>query len=189
MSSSLLLDRRSCDRHPGYQVRQVVGLGRARETIERQLEEQGVILPFVQRAEWLRMLGYPDSTLLVAADENRSAQAAVAIAIERRRTLPGHRIYKVERFGATVAPRAADQLLAAVAEAAREDRRCIRVRIELFERNPQFRQRLAYALKELGFVKSQRPASYVRTPCLDLSPSEEELFANMAASARRNVRA
>src|SRR5690242_13273249 len=157
ISSSLLLDRRSDDRHSGYQVRQVVGLGRVRETIERQLEEQGVILPFVQRAEWLRMLGYFDSTLLVAADENRCAHAAVAIAIERSRTLQGHRIYRVERFGATGAPDAADQLLAAIAEAAREDRRCIRVRIELFERDPQHRQRLAYTLKELGFVKSQRP--------------------------------
>ena len=189
MSSSLLLDRRSYNRHPGYQVRTVVGLGRVRETIERQLEQQGIVLPFVQRAEWLRMLGYPDSTLLVAGDENRSPHAAVAIAIGRSRALPGHRIYKVERFGVTGAPEAADQLLAAIAEAAREDRRCIRVRIELFERDPELRKRLAFTLRELGFIKSQRPESYVRTPCLDLSPSEEELFANVAASARRNVRA
>jgi hypothetical protein len=189
MSSTSISAGRGADRHRGYQVQRVVGLGRGRETIERQLEEQGVVLPFAQRAEWLRMFGYPDSTLLVAADENHSAHAAVAIAIGRSRTLPGHRIYKIERFGATESPEAADQLLSAIADAARTDRRCIRVRIELFERDPHLRQRLAYTLKELGFVKSEKPESYVRTPCLDLSPSEEELFAKVAASARRNVRA
>ena len=167
----------------------MTGLGGGREIVEQQLEEQGVVLPFAQRAQGLRMFGYADSTLLVAADQGGSARAAVAIAIGRSRTLPGHRIYKVERFGATESPEAAEQLLSAIADAARADRRCIRVRIELFERDLHLRQRLAHTLKELGFVKSQKPESYVRTPCLDLSPSEDELFAKVAASARRNVRA
>jgi hypothetical protein len=172
-----------------YWVHRVVGLGGARDATEHQLEEQGVPLPFAQRAEWLRLTGYRDSKLLIVADASHRARAAAAIAVGRSRALPGHRLYKVERFGASPLPAADDELLNAITNAAHEDRLCIRVRIELFERDAELRQRLARTLKELGFVRSARTESYVRTPCLDLAPSEQELFARIAASARRNVRA
>jgi len=175
--------------HSAYRVHRVVGLDDARDAIERQLEGQGVVLPFAQQAAWLRLTGYRNSVLLIAANAAQHARAAAAIAIGRSRSMPGHRIYKVERFCASPSTAADDALLNAIGAAARADRLCIRLRIELFERDAELRRRLAQSLQRLGFVRSARMESYASTPCLDLGPSEQELFANIAASARRNVRA
>jgi hypothetical protein len=168
---------------------QVSGLGSERTATERQLETHGIMLPLAQSAEWLRLRGYRSSTLFTAVDSKELPHAAAAIAIEPSRSLPGHRIFRLERLSATASAGADDELLAGIVEAARSDRRCIRAQIGLFEREPQSRQRLAQTLKRLGFTRSARSESYIRTPCLDLALSEDELFAKCAASARRNVRA
>lgn len=173
-----------------YRVHRVLGLSSLREAAERQLAGKNILLPFAQRAEWLRLLGYRNAILLIAADAiTQQPHAAASIAVGRSRSLPGHHIYKVERFGAGRSATADDELLNAIAEVARSDRLCIRARVELFERDSALRQRLARTLKELGFVRTMTPASYVCTPCLDLSPPESVLFAKISPSARRNVRA
>lgn len=189
MSSRSITIPSGSNAHSAHRVHRVVGLHRSRDEIERELEGQGLPLPFAQKAEWLRLMGYHDSTLVIVGDASNQVHAAAAIGIGRSRSLPGHRIYKVERLSASRSAAADVALLSAIAAAARADRLCIRLRIELFERDATLRLRLAETLHQLGFIKSAKTESYAQTPCLDLEASEEELFAGLAASARRNIRA
>ena len=187
--SSLAMSAPLTRDHVGQRrLRHVVGFGPARNAAERQLEDAGLVLPFSQRAEWLQAVGYQNSALFIVDCDER-AQAAIGIGIGHSRSLPGHLIYRVDRVGASVSGEADADLLEGIRDATFADRRCIRLQVEVFEREPELRERLASTLQGLGFVRAPHTASYLRTPCLDLGPSEEALFAKVAASARRNVRA
>jgi hypothetical protein len=99
-----------------------------------------------------------------------------------------HFIYRVERLASCETERDDTALLKAIIDAAHSDRFCIRLHLGVFEPDASRRQRLGTVLGESGFVRAQQPESYRRTPSLDLQMSEEELFAGLASSARRNVR-
>lgn len=170
-------------------VQHIPGFGIAREAAEEQLDRDGIVLPFPQRAQWHRALGEPSTALIVAADEAGVPKAAAGISIGRSRALPLHSIYRVERLAATHDDILDENLLHGIAAAARLDPRCIRLHVGIFERNAEQRSRLGAFLLQSGFVKAGQPESYRRTPSLDLEPSEEDLFLKVAPSARRNVRA
>lgn len=167
----------------------VAGLGAAREATEKTLAQLGVVLPVPQTAGWLRAVGCHDSSLVVSVAADGRPDAAVGIGIGRTRSLPGHVVHRVQRLAATDNVDRDATLLAALSEAARDDLRCIRLHLELFERDGERRARLGDSLRALGFVKAATPTAYVRTPSLDLGPSADELFAKCTTSARRNVRA
>jgi hypothetical protein len=170
-------------------VQHISGFGIAREAAEEQLDRDGIILPFPQRAQWHRALGEPNSALVVAADDDGVPKAAAGISIGRSRALPLHSIYRVERLAASADDILDASLLHGIADAARRDPRCIRLHVGIFERNAERRSRLGAMMLQAGFVKARLPESYGRTPSLDLEASEEELFLKVAPSARRNVRA
>ena len=156
---------------------------------EQQLASNGVVLPTPQTAQWLVGVGCNDSKLLTTFDCDGHVSGALGVGIGRSRSLPGHVIYRVPRLAACREASAETMLLEGLAQIARRDPRCIRLHIELFEPDPELRARLSKTLQELGFVKAAEPTAYAYTPYLDLGPSEDELFAKCASSARRNVRA
>lgn len=174
--------------HPESRSEVVLGFGPARDAAERRLAQEGVVLPVPQTAEWLRALGYGDSALIICTAASR-ANAALGIGIGRSRSLPGHTIYRVERLAGCADADSETALLQRVTDMARRDPRCLRVHLELFERSEDRRARLGSVLQRLGFAKAATPTAYLRTPSLDLTSSEADLFARCSSSARRNVRA
>ena len=168
--------------------RPVTGFGRERQEAEQELDEQRVPLPITQSAEWLIASGYVGSTLITARDSSGRPVAAAGVGIGRTRSLPGHVIYRIDRFGASGVIAADEEILRGLTRAARDDARCVRVHLGIFERDATARQQLAAILSTLGYVKALNTSGYQRTLSLDLNRAEGELFANLAASARRNVR-
>ena len=175
--------------NPQHRIQRISGFGTAREAAEQELEKQGIVLPFPQRGEWHQAMGESSSALVVAHDADGRARAAAGIGIGRTRALPLHSIYRVERLASSETDAGDVALLKAIADAAYSDPFCIRLHLGIFEPEPERRLRLGALLGEAGFVKAQHPESYRRTPSLDLQASEEDLFAKVASSARRNVRA
>jgi hypothetical protein len=171
-----------------HRIHRITGFGSAREAAEKELDSQGIVLPFPQRGEWHQAIGEWSSALVVASDAEGRARAAAGIGIGRSRALPWHCIYQVERLASSETD-VEVALVNGIADAAHSDPFCIRVRLGIFEPDPERRLRLGTLLGECGFIKAQQPERYRRTPSLDLQASEEQLFSKVASSARRNVRA
>lgn len=171
-----------------HRIEHIAGFGSAREAVEHELESDGIVLPFPQRAEWHQAIGHSRSSLVVARDPEGKARAAVGIGIGRSRSLPLHFIYRVERLGSWETEEDDATLLRAILDTANSDQFCIRVHLGIFEPDPERRSRIGTVLENAGFVRAQHPESYRRTPSLDLQEPEDGLFSRLASSARRNVR-
>jgi len=164
------------------------GFGADRQSLERELERHGIALPIRHHVEWLRAEGASDALLCVARDPEGAPVAATVAAVAPSRALPGHHLYRVERFSSS-SDAADDALLSTLADAARRDRRCLRLSVELFERDAGRRNRLGETLGALGFVREAVPRNYRRTVSMELTSGEAALFAGLAGKVRRDVRA
>jgi len=161
----------------------------ARDAVERQLADVGFTLPTAQAAAWLSLFEYSDRALVVARDAADVPRRAIGVAIGRSRALPGHRTYRVERLGAGDDADTDAALLEALTAAARADARCLRVNVDVFDRDNARRARLGAQLAALGYRRVSEPRMYERTVALDLEGTEDELFARIDKTARRHVRA
>ncbi|MGH7623035.1 MAG: hypothetical protein ACREMU_11895, partial [Gemmatimonadaceae bacterium] len=170
------------------QVDLVTGLGSDRARAEASLEELGLVLPLAQRALWLQARGSDDALMIVARNDGDRPVAATGVSIALSRAMPGHRLYRVERMSAAQRDDVDDALLLALMNAARRDASCLRVSIEVFERDDTRRARLSRILREHGFVGSVEMRSYERTLALELSPGADALLAGLAMKVRRNIR-
>ncbi len=167
-------------------VRRVDGFSAARDAAERMLSENGVVLPVPQLARWQRAHRTSDSVLLVVEDARSVVIGALSAAISWSRALPGHRIYRVERFASVSA--AADAALAAeLGRIARRDPLCLRLVVEIFEADADARNRLRAEIERQGFVRTGTSRRYTRTFAVDLHGTEEELYARLNKTVRKNV--
>jgi lipid II:glycine glycyltransferase (peptidoglycan interpeptide bridge formation enzyme) len=107
------------------------------------------------------------------------------------RALPGHRLLHLLRFGeggGGLTESSLDEGLAFLALHARRDRLVLRVTVDSFAVDGNARQRTADALQNHGFARVPTTRSYPRTLLLDLSATEEALFAGLHKNARQGVR-
>lgn len=169
-------------------VEQVEGFGARRQAAEHELAAKEIALPLPQRAEWQRAADLEDTVLLVVRDRDGEPIAAQSVGISISRALPGHRIYRVERFSAGSSPEVAVALVGALARLARNDSRCLRLIVETFDRDPTSRERLGRALRAAGFEQSPTQRMYRNTLALDLQRTEEEIFARLQSKARRDIK-
>src|SRR5206468_7078252 len=106
-------------------------------------------------------VGCRDSSLLVSVGPDGRADGAVGIGIGRSRSLPGHVVYRVQRLSASEDAYGETMLLEGLSEAARRNPSCIRLHLEVFERDEELRTRLGKSLQALGFVKASSPSAYL----------------------------
>ncbi len=172
----------------GLSVTHRRGFGDARRADEGAVALAGVAFPISQRAEWCEAVGCDDSLLVIARDSADRVRGAMGVEIAPSRALPGHSLYRVERFSSTADDRVDHALLSHIVDVARRDSRCLRLTIETFERDIAARERLAQSLRALGFVHRQSQRSYARTLALDLAPGEPALLAALNLKVRRNIR-
>jgi CelD/BcsL family acetyltransferase involved in cellulose biosynthesis len=153
---------------------------------ERELASMGLPLQLFARTESASQ-GGRETWLLVVRNEHGRTCGAVALHVRRVRELPGHCIVQVDRFASSIAPDALDSAAQALAALLRRDHRVLRMDLDVFSRDESIRQKAAAALEAAGF-QSCRSSSYVHTLVVDLTPTEEQIFASFRSSARRNVR-
>jgi hypothetical protein len=170
-------------------VERIAGFGNTRDVVEQQLDLAGVPLPLAQRAEWQACFGVNDTLLLVARTKDGRIAGGLSAAIGSSRALPGHRIYRVERFGASANLSVTVRLLEELCSVARNSSRCLRVVVDMFDRDAATQERLAVALQRAGFKRSASSRMYQHTLGVDLEPNLADIFARLHSTARKNIRA
>jgi hypothetical protein len=174
---------------PSVRVHRIEGFSAEREEVERHLAEEQVPLPVPQRAAWIRAAGRRGTLLLVARDASGLPLCAMGVGISRSRALPGHRIYRVERWSEGPSPEACGAILATLLQEARRDPLCLRVIVEVCDRDADARIRMGDSFRVLGFSRSPTPRMYDRTLAVDLGRSEQSIFGALNKTARRHIRA
>jgi hypothetical protein len=113
----------------------------------------------------------------------------VAIRVHASRALPGFRLLRVERFGASVDPAAYEATLEALARIAGQRSRILRMYVELFSPSPHVLARLAAAARRAGMEPSSTPRGYGATSLIDLTGETPAILAGFNPTARRHIRA
>lgn len=169
-------------------VTEITGLGPQRDQAEAELDENHIALPLPQRAYWLRATTNKDSILFLVHDGEGRIVNGTGAGVTYSRALPGHRLYRIERYLAADDPETDIALLTRIVDLARADHRCLRFSIELLDRDTSARERLEAALQSFGFTKLEVRRTYRHTLALDLAPGADALFAQLTTKARRDIR-
>lgn len=156
---------------------------------ERSVEGAGFPLPLGYRDDAARSGAALPSTLIVVRDSNGGCHGALAVETRQVNVPPGHRVARVERLGASLAPEAVGCAVDALLALVESDPRMLRLNAELFSRDPSVRTALSGRLRSAGFERSATPNCYAATLVIDLAPDIESLFSSLERSARRNIRA
>jgi len=159
-----------------------------RRLVERALLEDGVHLPLPHRLDWAQSGCEPSSWFFAIADPMREFRFAFAAVTHGSRALPGHRVVRVERFGASGTLDAVEAGIHALRAVSRTERRILRVHVEVFSNDPVRRVALARVLASAGFRRARHARCYADTIALDLAPPEETIFAELHRTARRHIR-
>lgn len=145
-------------------------------------------LPLPSRVAWGQHFDCGAHKLAIAVDTNNQVLAAVGLELTRTHALPGHHILRVQAFGDPYATTVGEDLLAEIACYAKAHGKVLRVVVELECRAEPRRELLRRALVSLGFRQVRAERIPARTLVLDLTPSEEEIFATFGKSTRYEVR-
>lgn len=166
--------------------------GTAWEAAEQELDARGTPLSIYHRTGWARAIAKDSSSFFVAVrDDDGTCRAGFAVESSRSRALPGHRLLTVLRLGIGLGgldDEALHVALDALRKVVARDRRALRVSVDVYCLDDGARSGTRCALKNAGFARVPTTRSYERTLLLDLSPSEEALFAALHKSARQGVR-
>ncbi len=151
---------------------------------------RGTPLPLSHRLAWSASRADVATSFIAVRDAEGRARFGLAVAAHPSRALPGFRLARVERLDPAVDPASCARALDALTSWARRLRsRTLRVYVELFSRDAPARVSLAAHLRRRGFTRSAHPRSYSETLLVDLSGTEEQIFARLHATGRRHVRA
>lgn len=173
-------------RETGYQVQLIRGLGAERDRVERELLEAGVALPLSQRSAWSECMRGGEPWFLLVRDEAGQSRGGVAIEVNRSRALPGHFILRTSKLGPSLPEEVRGVALEGLAQLARRSSRALRLQVNVFSRDR--RAAIGVFLSGLGFREVDPPSSYRHTLVLDLQPAEDEIFAALHKTARKNIR-
>lgn len=162
----------------------------ARQTCERDLIVGGVPLPLMHRLAWQSVQPATATWFIAVREDEGRCRFGASVQVARSRALPGHLLLRVERLDPAIDFDASAVALGALTEAARRRwPRVLRASVELYSRDADARKAVAALLRELGFRRADQARMYRRTAIVDLNGSEDDIFARLHKTARRNVRA
>lgn len=173
----------------GYDVALVEGGSEEHLDWERALLETRGTLPLTHRHAWAEGQAAGGRSMFLGIADAGRAVGGAAVQVARSRALPGHRVLRCERFGPGVAPEARAAALDALAAAAREHRRVLRLTVETYGLTDAERLPLENAVRARGFRAVEPPRCYDTTLVLDLARDEQAIFADLHKTARQNIRA
>lgn len=167
--------------------------GDAWDECESELAERGVSLPLYHRAAWARALEGTGvrCSFLAVRDAANKCLGGFAVESARSRTMPGHRLLSIQRLGVGAGgldERALSDGLAELVRRAQKNWPVLRITVDAFGLDPDAREQTSRALQTAGFHRVPTTRSYERTLVLDLTPTEDALFAALHKNARSRIR-
>lgn len=176
-------------RRGGYEIEVLGELGTDRDRCERELLDAGLPLPLPHRTAWAWSRRPAPSWFLAARDTTRRCRGGFALEVSRSRALPGQLLLRVERLGASLPEETEDALLGALADLAARDGRVLRVNVEVFSADATRRVAIGRSLCAFGFHQAAERRTYSETVAVDLTPTEQTIFASLPPRTRRGIRA
>lgn len=149
---------------------------------------RGLALPMMDHWEWAAALGH-ETWFLGLENQAGFCMGGLALRVHSSRAVPGFRILRVERLGGNLHPEACRAVMAALATVARQQRRVLRLHVEVFAPDPSIRGQLGAAAREAGMTASRVPRCYGPTTLIDLTREPAAILAGFNATARQNIRA
>ncbi|MEY4417544.1 MAG: hypothetical protein RIQ53_4837 [Pseudomonadota bacterium] len=157
---------------------------------EASLLSAGMALPLPHRSQWNQHMHPRNATgLCLRAGQPRPDQAWTVLDDDCR-AMPGHRILRVERYGANPDAASLRTGLLAMQALCRSIPRVLRLEFGVFSRDAAVHETVAQAASALGWRPLTPPRhGYAHTLALELGPDEDTLMTGFSRSVRRNIRA
>ena len=163
-------------------------LGPERAVWEWRLRAGGLAIPMMDHWEWSAALGH-DTWFLGIEDQAGFCMGGLALRVHPSRAVPGFRILRVERLGGSLRPEGYQAAMEALAWVARQQRRVLRLHVEVFAPDPSTRSGLGAEAGRVGMKPSPVPRCYGPTTLIDLSRDPAAILAGFNSTARQNIRA
>jgi len=160
-----------------------------RAACEVDLGRTGTPIPLSHRHTWVQATEEDPGVYLAILDSSGICRGGCEIRILPTRALPGHYFLRIERYGGSMTDEVADAIAAFSAEVTGNEPRILRADLDIFALDSARRQRFEKIARSCGYGDAAEHRAYGRTAVLDLTPSEDEVFAGLHSSARRNIRA
>jgi hypothetical protein len=162
--------------------------GTRQKEFENALVASGAALPLPHRSEWAHSYPAKRFWFFAVRDPSGSPACGFAVELSGSRALPGHLLLRVERFGPAANDDAREAGLQALGQQARSHWRVLRVNVEIFSRDAEVQGKVRRVLQDLGFRQIGPPRSYEKTSVVELTRSEDDIFASLHPTARRHIR-
>jgi len=156
---------------------------------ESELVAAGVPIPLPNRVAWAESCPETEFWYLQLRNQDGRAEAGALVSFQGTRALPGWRIARAGRVGPARSDAGRLALLTALARIPDLAPRVLRVHVRVVSVDPGVLAASTDHLASLGFLVERFPSNYLETLTLDLTPSEEEVFAGLHRTARRHIRA
>lgn len=155
---------------------------------QQSLIDAGIPVPLRHRVEWAEAELEPSSWYLSVLDSDHRCRCGFPVSILSSRSMPGHRILRVNRLGRTRDTAALTAAVRGLVRLADEEERVLRVDAKVFARQEERRTKTGEVLFSSGFEPVREPELYSHTVQVDLDPSPEEILSSFHASGRRFIR-
>jgi lipid II:glycine glycyltransferase (peptidoglycan interpeptide bridge formation enzyme) len=170
----------------GMTVFLIRDLGAERVEAEREVVEAGLLMPISHRAAWAANFYRLEPWFLLARDSKGRACGGFAIEQVLTRALPGHKILRVRRTGGNVPIEVFKPMLAGLKVLVHKFPRILSVHMQVFSKERL--DEIGHVLARYGYRELVPPTVYQHTLVMDLTPSEDDIFAKFSDSGRNKVR-
>lgn len=154
---------------------------------ERELDGSGAPLALPHRASWASRFGSPQSLFVGVRDAGGRAVYGCTVDVAALRTMPGHAIYRVQRFGNTRDHHLLAELVRALGAHARARGTVLRLQLEAFAADADGLAAINAVAAELGLLA--RPAQrYTHTLRLNLAGDRNAVLEALPKTARKNLK-
>jgi hypothetical protein len=156
---------------------------------EAELEAERIPIALPHRSTWASALGSEQSLFVGVTDAAGHPRYGCGVDILPLRSLPGHSVYRIQRFGYGLDSEAMTVVLRELAAYARARSMVLRVNVEAFAGETRSLESITSVAGLLGFTPCVPPLRYTRTLRLDLRGSLNAIRERLPRTARRNLRA
>ncbi|AFL89042.1 hypothetical protein Terro_2806 [Terriglobus roseus DSM 18391] len=149
--------------------------------VEADTLRSGTLLPLWHRAAWAATQPQ-NSSFLVDVPTPTGPKTSVVVQRDSSRSLPGHVLLRVQRFGHGWPTDTWESTIRQLSEIARSDKSVLRLNLEIFLRGDQ--ESMREILRAKGFVPAP-PRSYHHTLTLPVDQSDEVLLSTRKSLRKR----
>lgn len=141
------------------------------------------------RFDWFEAMADGNRWWLAVRDLQHRPVAGFSVTVIPTRTLPGHRLLRLERLRFAPNPGPAEAAVRYLLDFARRDWRTLSVTVETIFADSIEKNEAIAALARAGLRPARTIRTYTHTVRIDLTPETEKLHSNFRATVRRNIRA